>query len=295
MNSRDWRLKNPLVPAIGIMATCLAAALVLYPAPSAAQSNVRSTDRAEIAWKDLRKAHFDDRRIVDGSDVIKLDAPDQAEDAAVVPITITDKRAGTDRPPIERLWLVIDNNPVPMSAELNFGPAAASATIGTRVRVNTYTYVRVLADTGEDALYMVKHYVRAAGGCSAPIGSDPTEALKHMGEMRLRQVRRNAEDVGRSQLLIRHPNITGLQMDQLTRHVWPAHFVDAITIHQGDALVLDASMTFSLSENPALEFDARRDPSGPISVRVHDNKDNTFNKTWQSQTAHAAPEEEADT
>lgn len=280
---------------IGIMATCLAAALTLHAGPSTAQSNIRSTDRAEVAWKALRDEHFGDRPIVDGSDVIALDAPDQAEDAAVVPITITDKRADTDRPSIERLWLVIDNNPVPMSAEFRFGPAAASATIGTRVRVNTYTYVRVLVDTGEDSLYMVKHYVRAAGGCSAPIGSDPTEALKHMGEMRLRRVRRNAGDAARSQLLIRHPNITGLQMDQLTRHVWPAHFVDAITIRKGDALVLDASMTFSLSENPALEFDARRGASGPISVRVHDNKDNTFDKTWQPQTAQAAHEEETDT
>ena len=279
---------------IGIMATCLAAALTLHAGPSTAQSNIRSTDRAEVAWKALRDEHFGDRPIVDGSDVIALDAPDQAEDAAVVPITITDKRADTDRPSIERLWLVIDNNPVPMSAEFRFGPAAASATIGTRVRVNTYTYVRVLVDTGEDSLYMVKHYVRAAGGCSAPIGSDPTEALKHMGEMRLRQVRRNAGDAARSQLLIRHPNITGLQMDQLTRLVEPAHFVDAITLRKGDALVLDSTMTFSLSANPSLQFDVARNAAGELTAEVQDNKGNQFRQTWPAEPGAAPTQTTAD-
>ena len=250
-----------------------------------AEADVQRRDQDEAAWKSLRAEHFPDRSIADGEDVITLDAPDRAEDPSVVPITITDERAGTDAPPIRRLWLVIDNNPVPMSARFDFGPAAESATLATRVRVNSYTYMRVIAETADQKLYMVKKYVKASGGCSAPIGRDLDAARENMGQMRLRQIRAGEGDDRRTQLMIRHPNITGLQMDQLTRLVEPAHFVDAITVRKGDALVLDSQMTFSLSANPSLQFNVRDDARGALSVHVHDNKDQQFKQTWPDKQA----------
>jgi sulfur-oxidizing protein SoxY len=74
-------------------------------------------------------------------------------------------------------------------------------------------------------------------------------------------------------------------MDQLTRLVEPAHFVDAITIHKGDALVLDSQMTFSLSANPSLQFSVADDAFGPLSAAVHDNKDNQFEQAWQQDAS----------
>ena len=251
---------------------------------SSAVADVQRRDQDEAAWKSLRTQHFGDRAIADGETVVTLDAPYRAEDPAVVPITITDLRAGSDAPAIRRIWLVIDNNPVPMSAAFEFGPAARSATIAMRVRVNSYTYMRALAETDDGRLYMVKRYVKASGGCSAPIGRDLDAARENMGQMRLRRVRVDDTDTTRTQLMIRHPNITGLQMDQLTRLVEPAHFVDAITIRKGDALVLDSTMTFSLSANPSLQFNVAEDAPGDLSAHVHDNKDNEFEQTWPAAT-----------
>ena len=251
---------------------------------SSAVADVQRRDQDEAAWKSLRTQHFGDRAIADGETVVRLDAPYRAEDPAVVPITITDLRAGSDAPAIRKIWLVIDNNPVPMSAVFEFGPAARSATIAMRVRVNSYTYMRALAETDDGRLYMVKRYVKASGGCSAPIGRDLDAARENMGQMRLRRVRVDDTDTKRTQLMIRHPSITGLQMDQLTRLVEPAHFVDAITIRKGDALVLDSTMTFSLSANPSLQFNVAEDAPGDLSAHVHDNKDNEFEQTWSAAT-----------
>ncbi|MBS62667.1 MAG: quinoprotein dehydrogenase-associated SoxYZ-like carrier [Salinisphaera sp.] len=256
------------------------ATVCLILSMSTATADVQRRDQDEAAWKSLRAEYFGDRAIADGQDVVTLDAPYRAEDPAVVPITISDLRAGTDEPPIRKLWLVIDNNPVPMSAQFEFGPAAGSATIALRVRVNSYTYMRVLAESSDGQLYMVKRYVKASGGCSAPIGRDLNAARQNMGEMRLRRVRIDDGDETRSQLMIRHPNITGLQMDQLTRLVEPAHFVDAITLRKGDALVLDSTMTFSLSANPSLQFDVARNAAGELTAEVQDNKGNQFRQTW---------------
>ncbi|GAB3684262.1 quinoprotein dehydrogenase-associated SoxYZ-like carrier [Salinisphaera aquimarina] len=249
---------------------------------ASAQTSYQDRDEQTV-WKSLRKAYFKDRPIADGKGVVGLDAPYRAEDAAVVPITITDELSGDRDRRISKLWLVIDNNPEPMSAIFTFGPAADRATLATRVRVNSYTYMRVIAETSDNKLYMVKHYVKASGGCSAPVGSDPEKALKHMGELRLREVRNDNDDGYRTQLQIRHPNITGLQMDQLTRLVYPAHFVDAITVKKGEETVFDSHMTFSLSENPSLQFKVRDDVDGKLSVRVHDNKNNVFTQSWSAE------------
>ncbi|MES1925264.1 quinoprotein dehydrogenase-associated SoxYZ-like carrier [Salinisphaera sp. T31B1] len=263
-----------------IVRVFLIAAVLASPLASA-QSSRNADD--EAVWKSLRKAYFPNQTIEDGSQLLALDAPYRAEDPAVVPIRITDKLAGEGNRKIDKLWLVIDNNPEPMSAIFEFGPAARSADLATRVRVNSYTYMRVIAKVSDGQLYMVKRYVKASGGCSAPVGRDPEKALEHMGEMRLRQVRMDEGEGSLTQLMIRHPNITGLQMDQLTRLVYPAHFVDAIQVSKGDERVFNSHMTFSLSENPSVQFDVDTDVPGELSAQVEDNKDNVFKQSWPMQ------------
>lgn len=279
-------------PFLWLIGVALLALVVLNSASAQARAHIADASDQAV-WHKLRKTYFGHRPIEDGRSVIRLDAPYRAEDPAVVPIKITDLTTSEPNRHIVKLWLIIDNNPKPMSAQFDFGPAAASATIATRVRVNTYTNMRAIAQTEDDKLFMVRRFVKASGGCSAPVSRDPTTALAHMGEMRLRNIARSSTSraaEARVELMIRHPNITGLQMNQLTRLVQPAHYVDAIAIHKGNALVLDSHMTFSLSENPSLRFGylENRTDSGELRVRVHDNKGNVFNKQWPAAQASAA-------
>ena len=53
---------------------------------------------------------------------------------------------------------------------------------------------------------------------------------------------------------------------------------------KGDALVLDSTMTFSLSANPSLQFNVAEDAPGDLSAHVHDNKDNEFEQPWSAAT-----------
>ena len=76
---------------------------------------------------------------------------------------------------------------------------------------------------------MTKRFVKASGGCSAPAGKDPDAALARLGKMKFRQS--GAPVLGEpnlAQLLVSHPNHTGMQMDQVTHHYVPAHFVNNI-------------------------------------------------------------------
>lgn len=246
-------------------------ALVVGATTLAAQAQPEST-----VWPGLKAQYFGEREIHPGTGVVSLTAPYRAEDAAIVPISIHDELPPGSERRIAKLWLFIDNNPVPMSAVFEFGPEVPNASIATRVRVNSYTHMRAIAETLDGQLYMATEYVKASGGCSAPVSGDPLAAAANLGEIRLRTLAGDQGSGRRIQMLVRHPNNTGLQMNQLTRLVVPPHYINAIDVRQGGQSVFHAEMTFSLSQNPSLRFSYLPAQPGQLSVRVHDTEDNVF-------------------
>src|SRR4029079_19498520 len=123
-------------------------------------------------------------------------------------------------PSIKSLTMIIDVNPAPVVATFTFGKDAGITRLSTRVRVNDYSYLRAIAETTDGKLHMVKTFVKASGGCSAPAVKNTDEALAAMGQMKLKQFApANALTSGARevQLMIRHPNNSGLQRDPLTQ------------------------------------------------------------------------------
>ena len=118
-----------------------------------------------------------------------LDTPKRAEDAAIVPLAIRAGFPQTKNRYIERVWLMIDNNPSPIAAVFNFTLESGRADIETRVRIEEYSYVRAVALTNDGKLYMAANYVKASGGCSAPAGKDAIAARANLGKMRLARQR----------------------------------------------------------------------------------------------------------
>ena len=237
----------------------------------------------ESRWNALRTMLFQDRPIHDGAEVLTLDAPYRAHDAAVVPIRIEPAFPQTGERHIRTVTLLIDENPLPVAGRFHFTPASGRAALGTRVRVNAYTHIRAIAETSDGELYMAKRFVKASGGCSAPAGKDPDAALARLGKMKLRQS--EALVLGEpnlAQLLVSHPNHTGMQMDQITHHYVPAHFVNNIEVRYGDEPVLtieDAGI--SMSEDPSIHFYYTPEEPGELSVKVTDSKDRTFSRSWR--------------
>jgi sulfur-oxidizing protein SoxY len=77
-------------------------------------------------------------------------------------------------------------------------------------------------------------------------------------------------------LLIRHPDFNGMQMDQLTRMVTPARFIDSTKVTYNDALVFDLKTGISLSSDPAITFRFVPQEAGTLKVMAHDSKHTTF-------------------
>ena len=91
------------------------------------------------------------------------------------------------------ITLVIDQNPAPMAAKFQLGPDAKVSEISTRVRVNNYTDVHAVAELSDGKLYMVKTYVKASGGCSAPAAKNADEAKSQARPDALPAVRKAAK------------------------------------------------------------------------------------------------------
>ncbi|MGX1327733.1 putative secreted protein [Bradyrhizobium elkanii] len=113
-------------------------------------------------WPGLVQDIFSNRPMNDGNDVIGIEMPMRAEDAAIVPVTLRTKLQPSDSRRVVAITLVIDENPAPMAAKFTLGPAANVTEISTRVRVNNYTNVHAVAELSDGKLYVSKVYVKAS-------------------------------------------------------------------------------------------------------------------------------------
>ncbi|MEL6961373.1 MAG: quinoprotein dehydrogenase-associated SoxYZ-like carrier [Pseudomonadota bacterium] len=226
-------------------------------------------------WDELRYDVIGDTEIQNGPAILELDAPYRAHDAATVPIILRQLDATAA---ITTATVVIDENPAPVAAILGFSPAMAPIDFELRVRVDQYSNVRVLAETNE-GLSMSGRFVKASGGCSAPASRDPEMALADLGKMKLRMFsdeplisipRREA------QIMIRHPNYSGLQRDQVTQLFIPAHFIDHMEVWQGDDLLFTMDGGISVSENPVFRFTYADNGAPDLLVKATDTEGNVF-------------------
>ena len=233
--------------------------------------------RAETpdVWPELTRDLFQNRAIVADA-TVTLEAPTRAEDAAIVPMTLRFPDSGK----IKTASLVIDQNPMPMAAAFSLGDGAGVSFITTRVRVNSYSMVHAVAETRDGKLHMEGKFVKAAGGCSAPAVKDQDEANAHLGQMKYREFKSAESGKREAQIMIRHPNSSGMQMDQLTHLYIPAHYIDRIEVRQGDQLLFTMEGGISLSEDPNFRFSYAPNGAKTLSVVAHDTKGNVFKAEW---------------
>jgi sulfur-oxidizing protein SoxY len=242
---------------------------------------VLAANPADEAWIDLRSELFDDRPILPGDGVISLDAPYRAQDAAIVPISMVAEIPQTPERYIKSLTLIIDQNPAPVAAVFQLTPRSGTATISTRIRIDAYSHVRVVAETNDGALYMATKFVKASGGCSAPAAKDADAALARLGKIKLRQsAPARLGQPNEVQLLISHPNHSGFQRDLLTLYYIPPHFIRNVTISYGGEPILSAESAISLSEDPSFHFSFVPDAPGELRVEAWDTEEQQFTASW---------------
>ncbi|MFN3869307.1 MAG: quinoprotein dehydrogenase-associated SoxYZ-like carrier [Hyphomicrobiaceae bacterium] len=262
------RSRKPLVLAVAV--AFLAAANISPDASAQAPSD------ADL-WPGIAKDLYASRTIAESTGEIVLEAPARADDAALVPITM--RIPAHIAAKAKTLALVIEKNPMPVAAQFTFGPAAGNGerVIETRVRVDMYSNIRAVLETTDGALYMATRYVKAAGGCSAPALKDQEQALAELGKMKLRVGDQHQSPIMQeAQVMIRHPNYSGMQMNQLTGLYIPARFIEQVEVKRGQDLVFRMDGGISLSENPNIRFTYANGTDNELSVVAKDTTGATY-------------------
>jgi len=239
----------------GLLAfSAVAVAAALVGADVRAAENGNALIDADV-WPALQKDIFGDKVPVENPAVIALEAPVRADDAALVPVTVRIPADAAQR--VKKLTLIVDKNPAPVVAEFAYGAAAGTGErmLSTRVRVDMYSNIRAVVETDDGALHMATKFVKAAGGCSAPALKDTDAALAEAGRMIVRTLdTATAEDVRQGQLMIKHPQYSGLQLNQATGFYIPAKFIREIDVKRGDETVFKMTGGISISEDPNFRF-----------------------------------------
>jgi len=251
-----------------------AAAIALFAGQVAAADPIPDADSVDV-WQKARHSLFGTRAITSDTDgkVIQLRAPSRAQDASIVPISISTKLAQTPEHYIQKVYLLIDRNPSPIAAIFSFTPDSGRADIETRVRVEEYTWMRVIAELDDGGLFMSARYVKAAGGCSAPYGTAP-DFERFVPKLKLKlDASVVAGEPVLAQLMIQHPNSSGLARDQLTQLSIPAYYVRTIAITYAGMPVMSADIDFSISENPNFRFYFVPRAGGELKAVVVDTKE----------------------
>ena len=269
---------------IGHRFRLLCAAGLLGAALGAPPASVAAAEPYD-PWPGLVQDIFNNRPMNDGSDVIAIEMPYRAEDAAIVPVTLRTKLSSDDVRRVLAITLVIDQNPAPMAAKFELGPDARVSEISTRVRVNSYTNVHAVAELSDGKLYMIKTFVKASGGCSAPAAKNAEEAKNRLGQMKYREFAKDDQSptngTREAQIMIRHPNNSGLQRDQLTLLYIPAFFINELHLWQDNSPVLSVESGISISEDPNIRFTYVSNGAKLFRAEARDTAGHVFQKDWK--------------
>jgi len=258
-----------------LLAATLAASLLGLALPASAEEDV---------WPTLKQATFGDRAIEAEDGKVVLDAPMTAEDAALVPLTVRVPPEVRDN--LKSLTLIIDKNPNPVVAKFSFGPAAGvggERSISTRVRVDNFSHVRAILETEDGTLHMATKFVQAAGGCGAMNAKDPDKENVDLGKLLVKTFppALSTAPLFEGQVMLKHPNSNGMQLDIDTGGYIPARFVKEMTVKRGKDLVFRMESTFSISTNPNFRFTFGRGSDNELDVAIVDTNGTVFTAKLQ--------------
>lgn len=213
------------------------------------------------SWDQIREELYGTRPLLDGARLIALDVPYRTPNDARTQIAahVVAPEGGQ----IARVSVILDENPMPVSAVFALDSPQDSFFFDVTMRVNGPTPLHVVAETGDGRLFVTEAFVKTSGqgACAAPPGSDPKEALKTLGNMALSLADANtARDrlAGLSARLrqldvdISHPSHSGMQMDQISLLFIPMRYVEDLEIDLDGAGYVGVTGSISLSENPRL-------------------------------------------
>jgi sulfur-oxidizing protein SoxY len=229
-------------------------------------------DASPDIWPYLKQQVFKDRDIHEDQNFLKIDGPKRASSGAQVPVTIA---LSKNTHHIKKISVFIDANPGQHAATYFLTDQSQQILINTRIRMETDSFVRAVAETETGELFMSAIPIRASGGCSGYMDVHDPELTKDLGKILIKA--ENNFVTSR----IKHPNFTGLQKDLDSGGYIPEWIVKTIEFNHEGGQILAVENQISISQDPFLKFTLPDPLQGNITITAKDTKGNQFNSAVQ--------------
>ena len=224
-------------------------------------------DASPDIWPYLKQQVFKDRVIHEDQNFLKIDGPKRASSGAQVPVTIA---LSKNTHHIKKISVFIDANPGQHAATYFLTDQSQQILINTRIRMETDSFVRAVAETETGELFMSAIPIRASGGCSGYMDVHDPELTKDLGKILIKA--ENNFVTSR----IKHPNFTGLQKDLDSGGYIPEWIVKTIEFNHQGGKILAVENQISISQDPFLKFTLPTPLQGEVTITAKDTKGNQF-------------------
>ena len=224
-------------------------------------------DASPDIWPYLKQQVFKDRVIQEDQNFLKIDGPKRASSGAQVPVTIA---LSKNTHHVKKISVFIDANPGQHAATYFLTDQSQQILINTRIRMETDSFVRAVAETETGELFMSAIPIRASGGCSGYMDVHDPELTKDLGKILIKA--ENNFVTSR----IKHPNFTGLQKDLDSGGYIPEWIVKTIEFNHQGGKILAVENQISISQDPFLKFTLPTPLQGEVTITAKDTKGNQF-------------------
>lgn len=235
-------------------------------------------DGADRYWPVMREAFFSDHPVEDAAGMIRIEAPERAEDASHIPFSFEVEYPMRPDSHVARVYVIADANPVQLTAVFHFTPSVGRAAVSTRVRLEKDSFIRVVALTSDGRFFMEKVYVRTpGGGCGGALGGDEAKLRAEAGRMKL-QVS-GAGRTGEVAFHIRHPMRTGFERTVMGYYA-KAWYINRLDFRLNGMPLLGVDVGPGISADPVFRFGRFPSPQGEIEVSAGDNEGQSYRNQW---------------
>ena len=254
-----------------------------------AADNVQPLQDEVKEWVTLRNLMFGAKAVTSGENsTVRLSVNKDLDDASTVPILIEGLVDQKNNRFIKKLYLIVDQNPIPTAAIFEMSPSKGSLHLETRLRIEKFTYVRAVAEMSDGELFMDQKWVEVKGGCSAPAGKNAgIDPLLGKMKFKLDKYKNSFKDadgkrtfrveLDQPNLLkvqVRHPNESAMASD-LDADASP-NFIQKIRVGFDEKELISAEVNFSISDNPAFMFHFAPEHQGELSFSIRDTHENQY-------------------
>ncbi|MDR2220475.1 MAG: quinoprotein dehydrogenase-associated SoxYZ-like carrier [Methylobacillus sp.] len=243
---------------------------------SASQAWAEASDKL---WPSLQESFFAGKTL-EPATFIKLEGPRRAESGAQVPVTLTIDKAPNDKDAIKKVYVIVDANPIPLTAIYHFTEMTGSPQLSTRIRMETDSYIHAVGETADGRLFVTDTVIRAAGGCGGTVDGDDTAVRATAGKIKL-NVDPAAQPGAPAAIAfhIKHPMFTGLQRELVSGGYKPAFYIQKVAFTYNGKPVMNADFAVGVAEDPYLRFNYLPGGPGTLEVKAEDNEGGMFSQT----------------